>query len=355
MKTLNLLKMLPFVSMVFLSSCTTMLYTNLDVLRPAKLTFDASTNDLLLVNNTVKQPDDYGHKTEFYNERAKNVIQQTDSLPIFCLSATYEEIANSEFFNNVKIQTDNLNKSNDFFSTYQLSPDTVNALCKRYNCNVILSLDRLKVNDKIAELFNEIDYSYYTALVARYESQWSIHYPGKEKFGSIIFRDTVFWDAESFQRKKALSDLPKRSDALIDGALYVGQNSTKRFIPRWEKSPRYLFNTNNKYMKQGLDSFYVKNWKAAIEIWDGAIEKSNNKLREKLANNIAVAYEISGDITKANEYAIKSFEYFQSDPISNSKHFTTVINYTNELNKRIKEIELLNLQLGNQDSLNDLR
>lgn len=347
MMKLNLTKILPVFTIAFMSSCTTMLYTNLDVLRPAKVTFDTATNNLLIVNNTVKQPDDYGHKTEFYNERSKNIVQKADSLPIYCLSVTYEEIGNSDFFNDVKLHSNSINPSKDFFTIYPLTPDTVNALCRRYNCNVVLSLDRLKVNDKIAELFNDIDYSYYTALVARYESQWSIHYPEKDKFSSINFRDTVYWDAESFQRKKALEALPERSNALIDGALYVGQNAFKKFIPRWEKTDRYLFSTTNKNLKQGMDSFYLKNWKAAIDIWDKAIDKSGLSLKAKLANNIAVAYEISGNINKANEYAIKSLEYFQSEPIVNDKHLIIVINYTNELSRRIKEIEMINKQLGN--------
>jgi len=27
---------------------------------------------------------------------------------------------------------------------------------------------------------------------------------------------------------------------LVDGALYVGQNSIKRFVPYWDKSDRYF-------------------------------------------------------------------------------------------------------------------
>ena len=272
--------------MALLSSCTTMLYTSLDVLRPAKITFDVSANQLLIVNNTVTQPADYGHKTEYYNDKSRNVVQQTDSMPTYCLSVVYEELANSEFFNDVQLHLNSVNKSTDFFNINPVSPDTINALCKRYNSNVVLSLDRMKVNDKIAELYDGTNYSYYTALVARYETQWSVHYPGNEKYGTVAFRDTIYWDAESFQRKNALNALPERADAIIDGALYVGQNSVKRFMPYWEKADRYFFSTNNKKMKQGIDSIYVKNWKAAIEIWESAMNKGGAGLKAKLAKTL---------------------------------------------------------------------
>ena len=52
---------------IFLSSCTNLLYTSLDVLRPAKVAFDADAHNLLLVNNTVVQPVEYGHRITSYN------------------------------------------------------------------------------------------------------------------------------------------------------------------------------------------------------------------------------------------------------------------------------------------------
>jgi len=333
--------------MALLSSCTTMLYTSLDVLRPAKITFDVSANQLLIVNNTVTQPTDYGHKTEYYNDKSRNVVQQTDSMPTYCLSVVYEELANSEFFNDVQLHLNSVNKSTDFFNINPVSPDTINALCKRYNSNVVLSLDRMKVNDKIAELYDGTNYSYYAALIARYETQWSVHYPGNDQYGTVAFRDTVFWDAESFQRKNAWDALPERANAIIDGALYVGQNSVKRFMPYWEKADRYFFSTNNKKLKQGIDSIYVKNWKAAIDIWESAMNKGGAGLKAKLANNIAIAYELSGDVNKAKEYSQKALEYIQQNSIIDAKYFVTINNYATELKKRNKEIEIIDKQLGN--------
>lgn len=347
MKILTMPRVLFVFAAVFFSSCTSMLYTSLDVLKPAKVTFDPGTNNLLIINNTVKQPDDYGHKTEFYNEKTKNIRQKADSLPLFCLNVVYEELANKEFFNTVQLHENSVNNKSDFFTIYPVSTDSINALCKKYGANVVLSLDRLKANDKITELFFDDTRSYYMALVARYESQWSIHYPGKDNYEKITFRDTIYWDAESYQRQKALSELPARSDALVDGALYVGQNSIKRFVPYWDKSDRYFFNTSNKYMKQGMDSLYVKNWEAAISIWEKAMDKSGRGLKAKLSNNIAVAYEITGDIDKAIEYAKKAYEYFESGSmLLNDKYFTWAINYLKELSQRKNEIELIDKQLG---------
>ena len=347
MKIITMPSFLVVFTIQFFSSCTTLSYTSLDILRPAKVSFDSKANDVLIVNNAVAQPVDYGHKTELFNESTKNLKLETDSLPLFCLGALTEDIAEKEFFNNVYLHANTINGGTDFFTIKSIPLDSVNAMCSRYNANVLLSLDRFKVNDKITELYYGDTYTYYDALVARYESQWSIHYPGKEKYETITFRDTIYWDSESPQRRKAIAGLPKRSDALIDGALYVGRNSIKRFIPYWDKADRYFFNSENKLLKEGMDSALVKNWASAISIWEKGLSKRSLSLKAKLANNIAVAYEISGDVDKAIEYAKKSNGYFLRDPFVNYEHLGCVTNYVQQLSRRKKEIELLDKQLGN--------
>jgi hypothetical protein len=323
-----------------------MLYTNIDVLRPAKITFDAGATNLLIVNNAVTQPQEYGHKNEFFNQSPKNIKQNTDSLPLFCLAALNEDIVNKEFFKNVSIHINSTNKNDDFFLIQPLLPDTVNALCKRYDADVVLSLDRFKVNDKIAELHYSDVNSYYMALVARYETQWSVHYPGNNKYTSATFRDTIYWDKESANRREALASLPERKDALVDGALYVGQNMIKRLIPYWEKNERYFFSNSNKKMKEGMDSVYAKKWDGAIHIWKSAIPSAGNSLKAKLANNIAIAYEIKGDIRNALDYAIQSFSFIKSATLTDEKTISFISNYVKQLSKRKSEAELIEKQLG---------
>lgn len=59
------------ISGVVLSSCSGMLYTTIDVLRPAKVSFPVDVNNLLIVNNAASQPQSYGHKTVLFNEIKK--------------------------------------------------------------------------------------------------------------------------------------------------------------------------------------------------------------------------------------------------------------------------------------------
>lgn len=332
---------------VFFTSCTRLLYTTLDVLRPAKVAFAADANNLLIVNNTVNQPAEYGHKNQLLNESPKNVLIKTDSMSIFCLGALTEDIEGKDFFSSVQLIPNTINKSKEFFSTERLTDETVNKLCLSKHANVILSLDKIKVNDDLIEDYVPENSTYVSALELKFETTWSIHYLNKPNVNSIQFTDTVFWESESYYRKKAMADLPDREDALVDGALNVGHKVVNRFVPYWDKVDRYFFNPNVKLMRQGMDSVYVKNWKSAISLWEQEYNKTKSLwIQAQAANNIAIGYEITGDLDKALDYAIKAYYSIGKMTIVNYDSFARLSDYVNELAQRKNELAIIKKQLG---------
>lgn len=347
MKTFRLKIIILAFGTVFLSSCTTLMYTSLDVLRPAKIAFAPNANNLLIVNNSITQPADYGHKIQLLNEKTKKILLPTDSLSIFCLGALKEELDGKNFFSTVQLLPDTRNSGTDFNKINRLNADTIKNLCISQQADVVLSLDRIKVNDELIEYYINETSTYLSTLDVKFETYWSIHYPNKPQTASIQFKDTIYWESESYYRKKAMGDLPKRSDALIDGALNVGQKSVKRFVPYWEKVDRYFFNSNNRYIKLGMDSVIVKNWTAAIGYWEKAVEKSKNtRIKAQAQNNIAIAYEILGDIDKALYYANKSYYSFTELSIVDLDSSNRLVDYLYELDQRQNDIALLKKQLG---------
>jgi len=339
-------------SVIIFSGCTEKLYTSVDILRPAKVTFPLEANKLLIINNSATQPIDYGHKTELLNEKAKNIKLNTDSLSVFCVTALAEELGDKYFFKSIVLVPTSVNKNNYFFTLAPLKADTIAQLCKQYNANVVLSLDRIKVNDKISEYFlgtnTGTDKPYVSNLEVKYETVWTLHYPAENaKQSTVLFRDTLYWENESAQKKYIQSGLPKRYDALIDGALYAGRNSVKKFVPWWDKADRYFFNSKNKKIKQGMDSVYVKNWPAAISIWKELYTKTkSNYLKAIAANNIAVCLEITGEIDEAYNYATNSMKLFENITYTDYSSYLTLSNYCTELKIRKQEIQALKQQLG---------
>jgi len=352
MRTQKLKCILLTFGVVFITSCSTpLLYTSLDVLRPAQVAFAPGANNLLLVNNTVVQPPYQGHITEQLNQKAKSVTIPTDSLSIYCLGALLEDVEGKDFFTTINLIPNSTNKSNDFSQIAELDANSVKSLCQANHANVILSLDKIQVIDNMYESYVEsfaIDKNTFIATIElQFESTWSIHYLNKPDVTKVKFKDVVTWESSSDNIKQAVRELPKRTDALIDGALSVGRKCVDRFIPYWDKVDRYFYDSKNKTMKQGMDSVYVKNWKSAISLWESAYNTERSRLtKSHAANNLAIAYEITGDLDSALLYARTSLSLLGELPMSNYDSVMRLVSYIEELNTRKKDIDSLKLQLA---------
>ena len=339
-----------FSIMLFFGSCkTAMLYTTLDVLRPAQVEFSPDVEKILIVNNSTIQPANFGHTTRSLGGQLQTLEIETDSAALFTLSVLAEEIENTDFFNSVDLLLNSINNNSDFTSITPLQKTSLRELYKIYDVDAILSLDHMVVKDEIREYYNSEWNEYLALLAVRYETLWSIHHPQKIGVTAVHFKDSLFWESESYNRAQMQGGLPDRQDAIIDGALFVGQNSAKRFIPHWEKSDRYFYDSANKLMKQGMDSVYVKNWEAALSLWNQVFNSTNNiKLKAQAANNIAIVSEITGDYDKALEFAKISFDLSSTKVLTDDTSLARLSSYIVELFRRKREIEILNKQLGRE-------
>lgn len=349
MKPLNFYLRLIYllISAVVMTSCAGLLYTSIDIIKPAKVTFPQDVNNILILNNSTPQPHNYGHLTEFFNEKIRKVSIDTDSLPLFNIATLTEKIAEKGFFNSVVVDPVSTNQ-NEFFFTPTTPDDTqINKLARKYQVEGIVSLNRLLVTDQLAELYNQENNSFIAFIEAKYETQWTVHFPGKKQTIPVIIKDTVYWESESYSRQKAQSNLPNRRDALIDGALIAGERAVNSFIPYWVKEDRYFFDSKNKKFRAGIDSVYVKNWDGAAMTWTKLYESTSNiYLKVKAAHNLAVVHEIKGDVKKAREYSQKASENLLSLFMFDYKNFVIILNYNDILRKRVAESEKLTKQLG---------
>lgn len=331
-----------------LASCkTAMLYTTLDILRPAQVGFAADAQRMLIVNNSAVQPAVVGHTNRPLFKPAEAVAVSTDSVALFALSVLAEEMDATGFFESVDLQLEPVQPDRKFDEIIPLQYATVRQLCDSFDVDVILSLDHMQVRDELGEYYDEEWSLCLAALDVRMETLWSVHYPDEIATTAVHFKDSLFWESESYSLNDAVDNLPDRQDALIDAALWAGQNSAKRFIPYWEQSDRYFYDPDDARMKQGMDSVYVRNWAGAAALWQTVYDTADKvKLKAEAANNLAIAYEILGDYDQAYTYASQAFDLFASRAVSHTEALLRLANYMNELKRRKEEITILNEQLG---------
>jgi len=309
--------------------------------------FPADVDEILIINNSYPQPHDYGHKTILSGGTKKATIN-TDSISYYSLIALAEAIDKQDFFRNVRINLNSVNQKQYFFIQNIPSDSLITEISSREKSKAIVSLNRMMVNDIQGDVFNDESGKYVAYLEAIYESSWSVHFPATKQKTTLTVRDTVYWESESFVREKAIKGLPDRRNALIDGAMVAGDRAVKKFIHYWDKVDRYIFNSNNKVLQQAIDSVYLKNWKGAIGIMENflATNKGTASLKYKACHNLAVIYEISGDVKKAFEYSKKALEYLSASLISDYQKIITVATYYEELRKRVTEVDKINKQIG---------
>ena len=335
------------VAVALLSSCSSMLFTSIDILRPAKVTFPTEVTNVVLINNSVVQSPDYGHTTQELNQRERAVNVPTDSLSIYALASLAEGLVEKEFFSSVSLEPNSINTGTYFSVPTPPEREKIEAAATRNRAEGVISLNRILVNDKQGLVFDQ-EYNLFVGyLEAIYETQWSIHFPLKNQIYTYTVKDTVYWESESYSRQRAMQGLPDRKSALIDGALITGEKSVNRFIPWWDKVDRYFFTSSRKALKAGMDSVYHKNWKGAIATWEQSLQTaSGTMVRAQLSHNLAVVYEITGDIRQAKAYSDQSVEYLLSSFSANYDHLMTIANYNEELEIRLREVDKVNLQLG---------
>lgn len=332
-----------FLFITFLVSCTTRAFTSIDVLRPAEVTFNPEVKNLVIVINSVSQPENAGHIL-LKNGKEINKNVKSDSVALFCTASVRENLENKGFFNSVNLSQNNRNHSDNFYKVTPLSKNDVQQLCAMYNAEAVLSLDHIYVTDKTGTYYN-VSKSYVATDVS-VKTTWSVHYPTYDVTPQYIqFADSFSWESNNNKEH------PTLYNTLVDAAIITGANVADRLIPHWEKQDRYFYTSRNSLMQQAMEAVSYNKWNKAIEIWNEILkdDRKSKNLKFQAANNMAIAHEIIEDYETAIKYVNFAIKLYPSITITDNNLTFSIykmMSYLEYLKLREEEIKLLNKQLG---------
>lgn len=319
-------------------------HTTLDVLRPAAKTFPQGVSDLLIVNNTVQQPEDFGHALVAYGSVKGNESIDLSQAATRCLFAATQQFDFSGLFSSVGLVVKSQATGTFFASNSLLRPQT-DSLCSTYEADAALSLDRLVIYDR-KEIDLDVNYNYYAYLEVYAVSSWTLTRRNGQ-ITTLTHVDTLYWESLSRTSSEALEQLPDRQTALLDVAEYTGEQFAKKFIPQWETVDRYMYENTDSLMKEAMRHFTYRRWEQAIELWQSCydLSKSGSKKQKNLTENcaysaadLAVANEITGDINAAIKWAKLSIEAFSKmESADAAQQQVNMTFYLRELEQRKKE------------------
>lgn len=114
----------------------------------------------------------------------------------------------------------------------------------------------------------------------------------------------------------AANTILNKTEAINRTSYESGRMYGDRISPSFYTVTREFFNKpkKNQNLRAGVRKSEVADWKGAIESWTKALNDKKKKVRRRAAFNIAVAYEVLGDLQLAKEWASKAYtEYGEKD------------------------------------------
>ena len=283
-------------------------YFSVDERYPAERQQLQGKQRILVVNNALTQPQDFGHSTILDGENTGNVEIDLSRSVLYCLFATTQSMESTGEFDAVELMDISQNHSTNYYSRTPLTFSQAERLCTDYQADALLTLNQLVLYD-IVESFLTDEGAYYAYLQAYAQSHWTIHYAGQTREATFTQADTLLWESQlHYTRTQSLSDLPSRQEALLYLARELGNRMGSSFAPSWQTTRRYIYELPD--LQAGLDAFRLQRWNSAINQWLTIVDSKDKKAAACAAANIAIAYEMLGDYASACDYAQRASRLF---------------------------------------------
>lgn len=349
MKKTNLMKNYIFLLFIaiaaFLSSCKTS-SLSVEVLKPAEITVPGSINTLAVINRSLPSEDN----------QAINIVEGAlTGEGIFVdreashrtIAGVSKALTSSPRFNVTVPDGLNIKGTGTAMFPAPLSWNKVESICKRYNADALLALETFDSNvstrfekeeRKRKEDEKTITYKVHIAtLDISIDAGWRIYYPKEQRIvDQNVFLDQKSWNAEGKNDDDAASNLPNPRDAIKETGYFAGQQYAYRI------SPMYVW-VGRQYYKKGPEDFEsakynvkANDWEGAKDIWMKHINSPDPQLAGYAHYNMALYYEIHGDLIQAKEWAQKSYTKYRLKP---------AYQYLKQINQRIYDQEKLKEQM----------
>ena len=296
-------------------------YFTIDEYRDAEHNALRDVRRMLVVNNALVQPTDFGHSTVLDGKNQGGIEVALDRAPLYNMFSLTQLLDGSGEMDLVELLDKSQNSSTNYYQRMVLSQERARELIQTYEVDALLVLNQLVLYD-VVEAFLTDEGGYYAYMQAFAQSHWNVYYSDHRPVKTITQADTLVWESDiENTRMQALNKLPNRQEALLYLATTVGEALGQSLVPSWEPVRRYLYTADNIHVQNGLDAFRYQRWEESIHHWqlvaneEAKGERLKARGKDKKATavaaaNIAIAYELLGDYSLACDYANEASRLF---------------------------------------------
>lgn len=330
-----------------LSACSSINYIGIETYNPAEVTFPKDVNKLLIVNNAVAQPDDWGYKLIMQGKEESDARAKADSALFDACKSLGKAIVDASFFNDVLLYNHGYRQDKNVHIDAKLTAEQVADLCEETGADAVISVDRLLFNMKkdVTDLG-----VYVTGIIdVKMDGVVRTYLPGRElPIATVHYNDSTSW-GESAETTSILNKiLPTPEEALRISGEYFGLKIYSNFVPHWQKETRWYYSDIGSRWKEASAYAEKEKWAEAEIRWN-TIYKNSKKgdKRAKSASNLALCCEMKGDLVKALEWATISYDLFKENK-KDKENASFMEVYVKVLTERIQRDKKLNIQFGKE-------
>jgi hypothetical protein len=316
MKKLKLFLIMGLTYLVFSSSA----WVNLTLVRPSELIIPEYIKSIALIDRT-KPLDTKQNKTE---QILTGEAFRQDEQAVFQLGEGFiEACSGTQRF--VTVRTGERFTSNGTKSTFPapLDWDTVTELCNKNQTDALLSIeifdtDFILTNSPVTFETRNINGKSITLPVIRATGVAVINVGIRlyDAANHVILDEyqtshRMNFNGEAATLQGAINAMLDKVEATKRASYESGFAYGERITPTYYQVTRYFFNSPKKKLGAGVRYSEVGDWKNAIGEWTKVVNTGKRKHAGRAAYNIAVGYEVLGDMEKAKEWAARSHTEFQ--------------------------------------------
>ncbi|MDP4271289.1 MAG: DUF6340 family protein [Bacteroidota bacterium] len=337
---------------LLLSSCQTVSVLTIEVKRPAEIVIPENVSKVVVVNNALNQPDDFGHSASVFDGgtiKKSNPAINTAGLAEEFTSELAKRLNSLKWF---KVYQQRLARSGSktFLEDLPLSRNQIREINDSISPDLIISLDRMLFESDINLRYQPNQYVYKITMDGRaYPSVRVIDPKGLKVLYTLRQQDSLFWQdyGSGDNVQEALRYFPAPQSCFDDLAMYSVDKMMKKLVPYSDKVDRIYYISGNINMHDAANYVKANRWDEAASIWQYIYEHSKRKkLKAFTASNLALYMEISDKYDEAIEWAEKSRSHFLEMKSEAAQSEAENLNsYIRELQRRKSDSQKLDIQL----------
>lgn len=335
---------------LLLASCTSTKQLTISTIEPSPVDFSTQIRKIGIVNNSKSS------SVKSYSTRLEQLIVMeerwlTEKGTEAALTGLFDELAQDERFDTVRILANFTNEKTDFGT--RPSNDAWNkiaALCEENGVDAIFSLASHDIETQFSLKKTKVDQlgmmrdrsqvsGQEITLATLIENGWRIYDPKQRiLLDEFTSNEQVVASAKGMNSVDALQSIDKRRETLLEQSKSSGNSYAQRMQPTKLNVQRNYYVTGTRNFELADDEIQKGEYAEAVKLWEQEIANPKTRISGRACYNLAVVNEFNGNLNAAMNWATKSYQLHKE---------ATTLDYITTLERRQAQTDVLKMQLAN--------